>query len=73
MFSEIRRIKALPSYLAVQMMRFFWKSKSESSRTEATKSKILRSVAFPKILDISEFCTDELKAALEKGKQYEKK
>ncbi|KAL4446057.1 hypothetical protein ABPG74_011049 [Tetrahymena malaccensis] len=72
-FTETRRIKKLPSYLAIQMMRFFWKQKSESSRTEATKSKILRSVAFPKILDVTPYCTQDLQSAIEKGKDYEKR
>ena len=44
-----------------------------SAGTEATKAKILRNVAFPKVLDIWEFCTDELKASLNHGRELEEK
>ena len=33
------------------------------------KSKILRSVTFPVLLDMYEFCTDELKASLEPARK----
>ncbi|EGR34188.1 ubiquitin specific peptidase, putative [Ichthyophthirius multifiliis] len=71
-FSKITRIKKLPSILSIQMVRFFWKQKSESSGTEATKSKILRNVAFPRVLDIYPYCCEELQKVLDKGKEYEK-
>ena len=54
-------------------MRFYWKGASASAGTEATKAKILRNVAFPKVLDIWEFCTDELKASLNHGRELEEK
>jgi ubiquitin carboxyl-terminal hydrolase 14 len=40
-------------------VRFFWK------QTEQQKSKILRAVTFPQQLDMYEFATDALKAALD--------
>lgn len=52
------RMDQIPPYLIVQFVRFFWKP------TERVKAKILRSVSFPTVLDVYEFCTDELKAKL---------
>lgn len=51
--------------MIVQLVRFFWKKGSEVAGTEATRAKILRNVAFPKTLDVFDFCTDELKKTLE--------
>jgi ubiquitin carboxyl-terminal hydrolase 14 len=53
------RISKLPFYLNVQFVRFFWKQQAK------TKSKILRKVEFPFVLDIFDLCTDELKAKLQ--------
>jgi ubiquitin carboxyl-terminal hydrolase 14 len=73
LFLKEQRIKKLPSYLLVQMIRFFWKEADEASGTKATRSKILRSVAFPRFLDMYPHCTQKLKDQLEVGRQYEKK
>lgn len=54
-------------------MRFFWKDAQVSAGTKATKTKILRNVSFPKILDVYPFCTDELKKSLDLGREREKK
>ena len=51
----------LPKYLTVQKIRFIWREKDEGTNTEARKAKILRNVAFPKVFDVFEFCTDKLK------------
>lgn len=53
------RIEALPPYLTIQMVRFFYKADVQQ------KAKILRKVTFPLVLDVYEFCSDELKATLE--------
>jgi ubiquitin carboxyl-terminal hydrolase 14 len=42
-------------------VRFYWKKESTVSGTKAGKAKILRSVAYPKVLDVYEFCSGELK------------
>lgn len=42
------------------MVRFFWKDKSDVAGTEATKAKILRNVAFPRVLDVYRLCTQQL-------------
>lgn len=33
----------------------------------------MRNVAFPKVLDIYDFCTDELKKSLDLGREFERK
>ena len=58
MFHGDSRISALPPYLTVQMMRFFYKADVQQ------KAKILRRVTFPLVLDTLEFCTPELAAQL---------
>lgn len=55
------------------MVRFFWKKASETAGTQATKSKILRNVSFPMVLDVYDICSDELKESLNHGRQYENK
>lgn len=58
------RIDRIPPYLIVQFVRFFWKPQ------ERVKAKILRNVSFPLVLDVYDFCTDELKSKLD-GKREE--
>ena len=53
------QIQALPPYLTVQMMRFFYKADVQQ------KAKILRKVTFPTLLDLFDFCSPELKAVLQ--------
>jgi ubiquitin carboxyl-terminal hydrolase 14 len=57
-YSTILRISRLPKYLPVHFVRFFWK------RDVNKKAKILRKVSFPFELDLTEYCTDELKGML---------
>ncbi|MEW5311044.1 MAG: hypothetical protein WDW38_002790 [Sanguina aurantia] len=52
-------ITALPPYLTVQLMRFFYRVDTQQ------KAKILRKVAFPMELDVYDFCSTELKAQLD--------
>jgi ubiquitin carboxyl-terminal hydrolase 14 len=63
----------LPSYLTVHFVRFYWKKESTLSGTKAGKAKILRNVSFPKVFDLYEFCTDELKKSLDHGREFERK
>ncbi|GAU27391.1 hypothetical protein TSUD_356260, partial [Trifolium subterraneum] len=58
------RINALPRYLTVQFVRFFWKRESNQ------KAKILRKVDYPLELDIYDLCSDELKKKLEAPRQF---
>jgi len=64
-FEKTQKMSSLPKYLTVQKIRFIWREKDEGTNTEARKAKILRNVAFPRVLDLFEFCSDKLKAELE--------
>ncbi|CAK7212738.1 deubiquitinating enzyme [Sporothrix bragantina] len=57
-FTSTLKISRLPKYLTVHFVRFYWK------RDIQKKAKIMRKVTFPHELDISEMCTDELRAKL---------
>lgn len=63
------KIKRLPGYLSIQMVRFFYKGK------EAINAKILKDIKFPLSLDIFDLCSKELQEKLiparEKFKQWE--
>mmetsp|Transcript_19975 Transcript_19975/g.33451 ORF Transcript_19975/g.33451 Transcript_19975/m.33451 type:complete len:368 (-) Transcript_19975:1437-2540(-) len=45
-----QRIAALPRYLCVQFMRFFWKPTPDNRDHAGLKCKILRSVSFPEVI-----------------------
>ena len=55
------------------MNRFFWKGASSVAGTKATKTKILRNVAFPLVLDVYNYCNEDLKKSLKLGRDYENK
>lgn len=57
------RINALPRYLTVQFVRFFWKRESNQ------KAKILRKVDYPLELDVYDICSDELREKLQLPRQ----
>lgn len=57
-YTLTKKITRLPKYLTVHYMRFFWR------RDTMKKSKILRKVAFPFELDVTELCSDELQKKL---------
>lgn len=59
-WDKISKISSLPKYLIVQKIRFVWKEKDVGTNTTAGKAKILRNVAFPKTLDIYDFCTEDM-------------
>ncbi|CAG8541553.1 1495_t:CDS:10 [Paraglomus occultum] len=65
-----RRISRLPHYLTIHFVRHRWKE------TTKVNAKILRKVKFTLDLDVTDFCTDELKAKLTPVKnkliEYEK-
>jgi len=72
-YDKTSKINKLPQYLYINFVRFYWKQSSASAGAEAQKAKILKNVAYPKLLDIWEFCTDELKASLNEGRKFEEK
>ncbi|KIS69819.1 ubiquitin-specific protease UBP6 [Mycosarcoma maydis] len=59
-YDETSRIDRLPAYLATHFVRFYWR------RDINKKTKIMRKVKFPFVLDATPFLSDELK---EKTKQ----
>jgi ubiquitin carboxyl-terminal hydrolase 14 len=70
-YHKTQKINKLPSYLTIHFVRFYWKKESVTTGTKAGKAKILRNVAFPKVLDIYPFCTEELKKSLDLGREFE--
>ncbi|OIW04819.1 hypothetical protein TanjilG_13667 [Lupinus angustifolius] len=62
-FLKESRINALPRYLTVQFVRFFWKRESNQ------KAKILRKVDYPLVLDVYDFCSDDLRKKLDAPRQ----
>lgn len=71
LFSQTSWLEGLPAYLLVQQIRFVWREKDLGSNTEARKVKILRAVAFPPTLDLSELCSEGLRARLAGARQAE--
>ena len=54
-------------------MRFYWKKESNVGGTKAGRAKILRSVNYPRVLDVYEHCSDDLKKSLDHGREFENK
>ncbi|GAC98710.1 ubiquitin C-terminal hydrolase [Pseudozyma hubeiensis SY62] len=54
-YDEVSRIDRLPAYLATHFVRFYWR------RDINKKTKIMRKVKFPFVLDALPFLTEELK------------
>merc|ERR1712048_1370350 len=64
-WTKTKAISALPKYIPVQLVRFFWKQKTQKN------AKILRKIIFPiEKLDVYDFCTQELKDSIEKYRRY---
>jgi len=57
-YQKTSKIKRLPAYLTIQMVRFFYKGK------EAANAKILKDIKFPLSLDVYDLCTSELQQRL---------
>jgi hypothetical protein len=64
-FSYTKRFAILPPYAVVHLARFFWKKKEEMNiGSEPQRVKIMRKVQFPLILDMFDYCTEQLKQNL---------
>jgi len=59
-WKKTKAMSKLPKYIPVQLVRFFWKQKTQKN------AKILRKVIFPEKMDVYDFCTEDLKRAIEK-------
>lgn len=57
-YTRQSRISRLPKYLPIHFIRFFWR------KDTGKKAKILRKVTFQHEIDVTEFCTDELRKKL---------
>jgi len=71
-YEKISAMESLPDYLIVQFARFSWKAASESTGTDAAKTKITRKCAFQRKMDVFDFASDELKKELLAGRRRKK-
>lgn len=65
------KMNNLPPYLVCNLVRFFWKKESVTAGTQAGKSKILKNVSFPMVLDTYDLCSESLRESLKHGREYE--
>ena len=63
----------MPSYICINFVRFYWKKESAVGGTKAGRAKILRSVAYPRLLDLFEYCSESLQKTLLVGRDIEQK
>lgn len=63
-WTKTTKIKRLPPYICVQFMRFYWKATPDSRDHVGVKCKIMKPVTFPNILDVYEFCSEDLQKVL---------
>lgn len=57
-YQKTNKLKRLPAYLTIQMVRFSYKTK------EGINAKILKDIKFPMSLDVFDLCTPELQQRL---------
>lgn len=57
-YTRISRVARLPKYLPIHMIRFFWRKDTKK------KAKILRKVTFQHEIDLTEFCSEDLRKKL---------
>lgn len=57
-YTKTSQVSRLPKYLTVHFVRFFWRKDTQK------KAKILRKVTFPDELDVTEYCTEDLRKRL---------
>lgn len=67
------KVHKLPQYLCVQFIRFYWKAEASTTGNKAGKAKILRKVIFPRVIDMFQYASDELKTELMKGRDLDSK
>jgi hypothetical protein len=51
------------------MVRFFWKQASDLPHSKPTAAKICKSIDFGLRVDIFDYCSEELKEKLTKGRE----
>lgn len=73
LWAKSTRLRQLPKYLTVQFMRFYWQPTPGSADHAGVKSKILRAVAFPDVMDAYDLCSPALQAALRSNRSADDK
>lgn len=73
LWAKSTRLRQLPKYLTVQFMRFYWQLTPNSADHAGVKSKILRAVAFPDVMDAYDLCNPALQAALRANRSADDK
>lgn len=68
MWTRKQRIARLPPILVVQYGRFYWKPTPDSQDHAGVKCKVMKPVTFNNILDVYEFCSDDVKKELKKSR-----
>ena len=68
MWTRQQRIARLPPVLCVQFGRFYWKATPDSQDHAGVKCKVMKPVAFNSILDVYEFCSEDVKKELKKSR-----
>jgi ubiquitin carboxyl-terminal hydrolase 14 len=63
-----QRIARLPPVLCVQFGRFYWKPTPDSQDHAGVKCKVMKPVTFMSILDVYEFCSEDVKKELKKSR-----
>lgn len=66
-YTKTSKISHLPQYLNINFVRFYWKPK------EQTKAKVIKDIKFPWILDLFDFCSDDLKKQLKPNREILRK
>ncbi|KAK0318361.1 deubiquitinating enzyme [Friedmanniomyces endolithicus] len=57
-YTRSSRISRLPKHLPIHLIRFFWRKDTQK------KAKIMKKVTFQHEIDVTEFCTEELRKKL---------
>lgn len=68
-YQKTTKFNKLPNYLLTQMVRFFWKKADDLPHSKPTAAKICKSIDFSHKIDIFDYCTENLKATLLKGRE----
>merc|ERR1712188_87303 len=65
-FNKNTQVTRLPSFLAIQMVRFFYKPGKNGAA--GVNAKILKEIKFPKVLDMKDVCSEDLNKKLQLGR-----
>eukprot|EP00542_Grammatophora_oceanica_P011263 CAMPEP_0194032660 /NCGR_PEP_ID=MMETSP0009_2-20130614/5551_1 /TAXON_ID=210454 /ORGANISM="Grammatophora oceanica, Strain CCMP 410" /LENGTH=556 /DNA_ID=CAMNT_0038673169 /DNA_START=19 /DNA_END=1689 /DNA_ORIENTATION=+ len=68
MWTRRQRIARLPPVLVVQFGRFYWKETPDSQDHSGVKCKVMKPVAFNGILDVYDFCSEDVQKVLKKAR-----